>query len=468
MDYHNIVSHCTAGTMVPECWMPSIPVSDVIEREEWRSLPPSWAARPAVTIGAPVEKSEIGAIVQASQAVSSEIDPDKLIETLMRFAVEQTGAERGLLILLPGDAPRIEAEATTSDGRVAVVLRQVPVTPTELPEQLLHHAIRTRETVILDDVATPSLFSTDAYIQQRQPRSVLCLPFVKHARLVGALYLETNRKPRAFTPDRVAALELVVLQAAISLENAALHGALRNAQADLAHMARLTTLGELATSIAHEINQPLSAIVMNGNACLRWLSNERQNPDEARAAAQRIVRDGLRTSEIIRSIRALARKTAPEMTLFDINGAIRKVLALMRNELCRHDVSIEIDCSENLAPVLGDPVQLQQVILNLMMNGVEAMGTAMQRPRVLRLISELGGPGTLRVAVEDSGPGLAPEIADRVFDAFFTTKPNGTGMGLSICRSIIDAHGGRLWASPRAPHGAVFQFTLPIAASLAP
>ena len=156
------------------------------------------------------------------------------------------------------------------------------------------------------------------------------------------------------------------------------------------------------------------------------------------------------------------------MTLFDINGAIRKVLALMRNELCRHDVSIEIDCSENLAPVLGDPVQLQQVILNLMMNGVEAMGTAMQRPRVLRLISELGGPGTLRVAVEDSGPGLAPEIADRVFDAFFTTKPNGTGMGLSICRSIIDAHGGRLWASPRAPHGAVFQFTLPIAASLAP
>ena len=160
-------------------------------------------------------------------------------------------------------------------------------------------------------------------------------------------------------------------------------------------MARLTTLGELATSITHEINQPLSAIVMNGNACLRWLANERPNPDEAREAAQRIVRDGIRTCDIIRSIRALARKSGPDMTLFDINGAICKVLALMRSELCRHDVSIETDLSENLAPVLGDRVQLQQVILNLMMNGVEAMDTAMHRPRVLRLRSELGGPGTL-------------------------------------------------------------------------
>ncbi len=468
MNYHNIVSRIAQGTTAPECWTPSIQVNDVIEGSEWHSLPPSRAVRPTATVGAPVEKLDIGALVKASQAVSCEIDPDKLVETLMRVATEHAGAERGLLILFPGDAPRIEAEATTSGGRVTVALRQAPVTPTELPESLLHYVIRTQQTLILDDVATPSFFSADGYIQHRQPRSVLCLPLVKQARLVGALYLENNLEPRVFTPDRVAVLELLASQAAISLENAALHGALRNAQAELARMARLTTLGELATSIAHEINQPLSAIVMNGNACLRWLSNERRNPDEARAAAQRIVRDGLRASEIIRSIRALARKTAPEMMLLDVNDAIRKVLVLMGNELCRHDVSIEIDCSDNLAPVLGDPVQLQQVILNLMMNGVEAMGTAMHRPRVLRLISEVHGPGTLRVAVEDSGPGLAPEIADRVFDAFFTTKPNGTGMGLSICRSIIDAHGGRLWASPRVPQGAVFQFTLPIAASMAP
>jgi signal transduction histidine kinase len=460
--------------MVPECWTPSIQVNDAIEGSDWRPLPPGWAVRPAATIGAPVEKLDIGAIVKESQAVSCEIDPDKLIETLMRIALERTGAERGLLILLPGDAPLIEAEATRSDGRVAVVLRQAPVTPTELPESLLHHAIRTRETVILDDAATPTLFSTpasfstDVYIRQRQPRSVLCLPFVKQARLVGVLYLESYLKPRAFTSDRVAVLELLASQAAVSLENAALRSALHNAQADLARMARLTTMGELATSIAHEINQPLSAIVMNANACLRWLANERRNPDEARAAAQRIVRDGLHASEIIRSIRALARKTAPEMVLLDINDTIRKVLVLMRNEFCRHDISFQIDCSDNLAPVLGDPVQLQQVILNLMMNGVEALGTVTDRPRELRLISEIDGPGTLRVAVEDSGPGLAPEVADRVFDAFFTTKPNGTGMGLSICRSIIDAHGGRLWASSRSPQGAVFQFTLPIAASIAP
>jgi C4-dicarboxylate-specific signal transduction histidine kinase len=240
--------------------------------------------------------------------------------------------------------------------------------------------------------------------------------------------------------------------------------ALRNAQADLTRVARLKTMGELAASIAHEINQPLAAMITNGDACLRWLVNDRPNLNEARQAAQRIVRDGRRSSDIIWSVRALAGKSEPEMTQLDINDAIREVLVLTCSELHRHDVSLETALSGGLEPVIGDRVQLQQVILNLVMNGIEAMSAAMRQPRVLRVRSQIDRPGDLLIAVEDSGPGLAPETMDRLFEPFFTTKRSGMGMGLSICRSIVDAHGGRLWVSPQSPRGAVFQFTVPTAA----
>jgi C4-dicarboxylate-specific signal transduction histidine kinase len=240
--------------------------------------------------------------------------------------------------------------------------------------------------------------------------------------------------------------------------------ALRNAQADLTRVARLTTMGELAASIAHEINQPLAGLVSSGNACLRWLANDKPNLHAARRAAERVVSDGHRASEIIRSLRALAGKSGPEMTQLDINDAIREVLVLMRSELNQHDVSLETALSGGLEPIMGDRVQLQQVILNLIMNGIEAMSAIMRQPRVLRVRSQIDGPGAVLIAIEDSGPGLAPETMDRLFDPFFTTKPSGMGMGLSICRSIVDAHGGRLWASQQPPRGAVFQFTVPTAA----
>jgi PAS domain S-box-containing protein len=239
---------------------------------------------------------------------------------------------------------------------------------------------------------------------------------------------------------------------------------LRNAQADLARVARLTTISELAASIAHEINQPLGAMVVSGNACLRWLAPDQLQLDEARRAAERIVRDGHRAGDILRSVRALAGKSAPDITELDINDAIREVLALMRGELDKHDVSLEIELSEALAPVMGDRVQLEQVILNLVMNAIEAMSTDTSAPRLLCIRSHGEATGAALIRVEDSGPGIAPETMDRLFEAFFTTKPSGMGMGLSICRSIINAHGGRLWASPGSPRGAVLQFTVPIAA----
>jgi len=242
--------------------------------------------------------------------------------------------------------------------------------------------------------------------------------------------------------------------------------ALRAAQAELARVARLTTMGELAASIAHEVNQPLMAVVTNADTCLRWLAKEPSDVDEARQAAERVVSAGHRAADIIRTIRALARKSTPEMTRFDINAAIADVLTLTRGELHRHDVSFETELPAGLEAVLADRGQMQQVILNLIVNGIEAMTADVHHPRVLRINSRMVEPGNILIAVADTGTGLDPAKVDYIFDAFFTTKPEGMGMGLSICRSIVEAHGGRLWASPNSPRGSIFQFTVPAAATV--
>jgi signal transduction histidine kinase len=212
--------------------------------------------------------------------------------------------------------------------------------------------------------------------------------------------------------------------------------ALRVMQSELARAARLTTMGEFAASIAHEVNQPLMTIATNAETCLRWLKNDRPDLDEARQAAERIVSNGHRAADILRSIRGLARKSGLEITRFDINDAVRDVLVLIRGELRPHDVFLETELFPDLGPTMGNRVQLQQVILNLIRNGIEAL--------------------------TDTGTGLDPTKMERIFDAFFTTEPEGMGMGLSICRSIVEAHGGRLWASPNFPYGSVFRFTLPV------
>jgi C4-dicarboxylate-specific signal transduction histidine kinase len=237
--------------------------------------------------------------------------------------------------------------------------------------------------------------------------------------------------------------------------------ALRNAQTGRAYIARLTTMGELAASIAHEINQPLAAVVTNADACLCWLNRDEPDLDEARQAIARIAKDGKRAGDVIRCLRALARKTGPDLARLDINDTIREVLALTRNERQRHMVELRTDLFPRDRPIFGDRVQLQQVMLNLIMNGIESMSSVTDRPRVLVISSELVEADSVLVAVEDTGMGLDQASADRIFNPFFTTKPNGMGMGLSICRSIIEAHGGRFWASPRAPHGAAFRFTVP-------
>jgi PAS domain S-box-containing protein len=549
-------------------------------------------ASPIATIGTPVEQLDVGTVLKAAQAVSSEIVLDKLIETLLRIAVEHAGADRGLLILFQDDEPQTAAEATTGRGQVDVMLRQTSASPAELPESVLQYVIRTRECVLLDDALAQNPFSADQYIRDKHAKSVLCLPLVKQAKLIGLLYLENNLASHVFTPARSSVLELLAAQAAIALENARLYNdlrerearirrlvdaniigvfiwdfdgrileaneaflqmigyyredlvagciswtdltppewrdadarlveehklswrlppfekeyfrkdgsrvpvligvatfeegrnqgvafvldlterkraevELRDAQANLAHVMRVTTLGELTASIAHEVNQPLTAVIANAEACLHWLDRETPDLDAAYRSAESIISDGNRASEVIRRVRALAKKSDIEMVLLDINDIVRETIPLVQRELIGHQVSLRMELAPALPMTLGDQVQLQQVIINLVMNGIEAMQPVTDRPRELVIRSRENETQHVLVSVMDCGLGIATENADRLFDPFFTTKTSGMGMGLSICRSIIEAHGGRLWTTANLPYGATFQFILPLKADTA-
>jgi PAS domain S-box-containing protein len=547
---------------------------------------------PTSTIGAPVEHLDLATVIKVSQAVSGEIVLERLIDTLMRTAMAQAGAERALLILPRGQEPRIEAEATTSGDTVTVRLVDEAVTEPVLPESVLHYVLRTRESVILDDAAAQSPFGVDSYIRERQARSILCLPLLNQAKLIGVLYLENNLTPRVFAPARISVLKLLVSQAAIALENAHLYrdvaeretkirrlvdsniigiflwdfegrvleanneflrmvsydredlvsgrirwadltppdwrdrnnarieqqkgggrfetfekeytrkdgsrvpvligGATfeeggnqgvafvldlterkrveaeareserryREVQTELAHANRVATIGQLTSSIAHEVNQPITAAITYALAARRWLSAEPPNVREVDDALSLIVKEGNRAGEVVGRIRALIKKAPARKDAVEINDAILEVIALTRTEAANNSVSVRTQLAEGSPRVQGDRVQLQQVLLNLIINAIEAMRDVGEEEREL-LISSRNEPDGVSVEVRDSGPGFALADLERVFEAFYTTKPGGLGLGLSICRSIIEAHNGRLWASPNVPRGAIFGFIAP-------
>jgi PAS domain S-box-containing protein len=236
--------------------------------------------------------------------------------------------------------------------------------------------------------------------------------------------------------------------------------ALQIAQTALAHVTRVTMLGEMTTSIAHEVNQPLGAIVTNAGASLRWLGRQPPEIEEVRAAIEQIVKDADRANEVIRRIRKFSKKVDPEMIRLDMNEVVEEAVTLLRHDALRHGVAIRLELASGLLPVRGDRIQLQQVIVNLLVNGMEAMATVRERQRVLIVRTQRHHADGVLVAIEDAGVAIKPENADRLFSAFYTTKPDGLGMGLSIVRSIIEAHGGRVWAAPNAGPGMTFQFTL--------
>ncbi|PWT75863.1 MAG: histidine kinase, partial [Proteobacteria bacterium] len=542
-------------------------------------------AAPTGTIEAPVEHLDLATVIGVSQALSGEIVLEKLIDRIMRAAIEHAGAERGLLIYPQSEELQVDAEATARGEDVAVRVRERSTrTVVALPESLIRYAIRTRETVILDDALSQNSFSTDPYIVQHRARSILCQPLINQGKLIGILYLENDLTPHVFTPDRVTVLKVLASQAAISLENSRLYrdvadregrirrlvdanilgiciwnlqgtiveandaflrmlqygrddvvsgrlrwtdltpaewreqdagavaelrstgtfqpvereyfrkdgsrmpvligGALfegsgdegvafvldlterkraeeavRELESDFARMNRVSMMGELAASLSHEITQPIASARNNARAALNFLGKRPPDLTEVREALDCVVGDVDRTGNIVDRIREHMKKAPPRKARFDLNEAINEVIMLARSAITKNGVSVQIRLADALLPVQGDRVQLQQVVLNLILNAVEAMASIETGPRELSIRTEQDQTAVL-VAVGDSGPGIDPENIERLFESFYTTKSGGTGMGLSICRSIIDAHGGRLWAMPNEPRGAVFQFIL--------
>jgi PAS domain S-box-containing protein len=552
------------------------------------------APGPTTTIREPVEHLDLATVLKVSQAVSGEIVLDKLLDTLMRTAIEQAGAERGVLVLAKGVEPRIEAEATIEGDAVVVRLCEEAMAAVMLPQTLLHYVLRTGESVIVNDAAADSSFAVDPYIAEREARSVLCLPLVSQAQIIGALYLENSLAPGVFAPTRVAVLKVLASQAATTLENARLYRELaerearirrlvdanivgifiwelegrileandaflrivgydrddlvsvplrwtdltppewlelerrervpeilakgmlqpyekeyfrkdgsrvpvligaasfeergnqgvafvldltqrkqaeteareserryREMQSDLAHANRAATMGQLTASIAHEVKQPTAAAATSAVAALRWLSAQPPNLAEARQAIENIVQDAMRANGIIGRIRDLIEKVPPRKEAVDINEAVREVIDLTRGEAMKHGVSVQTVVEDVLPRICGDRVQFQQVVLNLVVNAIEAMSSTREGPRELVVSAAADPSHGLSIAVRDSGPGLPAAEIERIFDAFYTTKPGGLGMGLSICSSIVEAYGGRLWAEPNVPRGAIFRFTLP-------
>jgi PAS domain S-box-containing protein len=543
-------------------------------------------SRPTGTIAAPVEHLDLATVLNVSQAVSSEIVLERLLDTLMHTAIEQAGAQRGLLLIPRETEQRIAAEATTPGDTVKVLLRDEPVTAA-LPESILHYVVRTREAVILDDAAAENPFAADPYLHQHQARSILCLPLLNQSKLIGLLYLENNLAPHVFTPARFAVLKLLASQAAVALENTRLYrdvvereakirrlvdaniigiflwesegqvieandaflrmvghdredlvaghlrwtdltppewrkrheqfwtpelkmtGSLqpyekeyfrkdgsrlpvlvgaasfdesgnqgvsfvldlterkraeaeaRAMQTELEHANRVTTMGQLSASIAHEIRQPIATARNNASAALNFLNRDPPDLNEVREALGCVVDDVDRAGNIMGRISDLIKKAPPRKGGVDINEAIREVVELTRGEAAKSGVSMQTHLPEGLPLIHGDRVQLQQVILNLIINAVEAMSGIVEAPRELLITTGLAASSGVLVSVRDTGPGLAPATVERLFEPFYTTKPTGLGMGLSICRSIIEEHGGRLWAQANEPHGAIFQFLTP-------
>jgi PAS domain S-box-containing protein len=541
--------------------------------------------------GLSAQTLDVTSVVSASQAVSREIVLPKLIETLMALALENAGADRGLLILRQEEVDWIEAEASTRPGKVEVVLQRAAVSADSCADALVRYVIRTQQGVIVDDVLKRDVFLDDDYLKSHQIRSILGLPLVLPGKCVGVLYLENSLTAHAFTSKRIAVLELLAAQAAISLENTRLYTALqerearvrrlveaniigvviwdaggriidandafleivqhsrsdsawmnwteltppewranderaltqlmevgvvqpfekeylrkdgsrvpvlvgaamfegsrdrgvafvvdlserrlaelrlreseeryREAHMQLAHANRVTTMGQLTASIAHEVNQPIGAAVTNATAALRWLRAEPPDLNEVRLALERVVADGRRADEVVRRIRNLIKGTPDRYVRLDLNEVLLEVIALTRPDMHKNSVVLDTKLEADLPAVDGDRIQLQQVILNLIMNAIEAMTGVTGRSRDLLISTAKQGVKGVQLAARDSGPAFDPENASRFFEPFYTTKTSGMGMGLTICRSIVEAHGGKLGATANPSGGATFYFTLP-------
>lgn len=419
---------------------------------------------------------DLSSLMKSAHALRDEHEQDRLIEALLSNTILHAGAQRALLLLVKDEAPIICAAGQGGDEGLRIELVDTVPDKHHLPLSILYRVMRTRQRLVLDDVMADAYFATDEYVRQHPVRSALCVPLVRQGRVLGVLYLENNLAPGVFTVCRAEVLELLASQAAISLETARLHhqleqenarrrdveNALRSARTRLAHVAQATVMGELAASIAHEINQPLASLVSNAAAGIRWLNRETPQVEEALSALRDIVAEGKRAGEIVHALQSLARQGPHHRRRLRVNDVIRHVVALTGVEVEQQRVLMTTHLTCSPARVCASSVQLQQVLLNLILNALDAMSAGDHVLRRLSITSEVVGDDYVVVSVEDTGRGIDPQYRDKLFDAFFTTKDKGMGMGLAICQSIVIAHGGHLYAMPARFGGATFVFTLPI------
>jgi signal transduction histidine kinase len=335
-------------------------------------------------------------------------------------------------------------------------------------DRVIGRAICDRRSVHVHDLAAEdSEYPSGSSDAKRQGhRTTLGTPLLRERTPIGVI-LFRRWEVRPFSDNQIALLESFADQAAIAIENVRLLEVEKQRTLALAHANRVATMGQLAASIAHEVKQPVAAMVTNAQAGLSWLGAQPPNLEKARQTFGYIVSDGMRAGDVVERIRDMIKKAQPRKEILNINDAIREVIELARGETMKNGISVHTDLEEGTPPLEGDRVQLQQVMLNLVMNAVEAMNGTSEVARELLISTRKTESDVVLVAVRDSGPGLALETLDHLFDAFYTTKPGGLGLGLSICRSIIEAHGGRLSAKANVPRGAIFEFGLPAAPDIA-
>jgi signal transduction histidine kinase len=352
--------------------------------------------------------------------------------------------------------------------RLVAVNRNLPWSPPELLEHSspIGQFAAGRSPVHIPDQAAHELYRRgDPYLLTIVNvwgfRTGLFVPMVEDEKVIGVLIVgRTCVQP--FTDKQIELVTDFAAEAAIALQITRREREYRQVQNELAHANRVATMGQLTASIAHELKQPLSAVVTDGYAGLRWLRRQPPEIEKAAQSVEQMIKDVTRASDVIDGIHSLLKKHAPSKEKLDINGAILELVGLIQSEMIKNSVTARMELAESLPHIEGDRIQLQQVILNLMINSIQAMSDLVERERELHVTTELIASEGVRVGVRDSGPGFSAENLQRLFAPFYTTKPNGMGMGLSICRSIIEDHGGRLWASRIDPQGALFQFTIPV------
>jgi C4-dicarboxylate-specific signal transduction histidine kinase len=438
-------------------------------RPNKKSIQGSKGHRSRVLARAELLQKELTEVVSHRTAISEVLrviassphDWQPIFDTIIQSATRLCHATYGNLRLAEAQGFRLVAEVSYPSS-VAERWRQ----PTfNIPHGPLAYVAARKSPLHIPDLAVERDYlkipAVADLVKLGRIRTMLIVPMLmSKATVIGAITVSKTRV-QPFTEKEIEMVADFAAQASIALETTRRERQYREVQMHLAHANRVATIGQLSASIAHELKQPLSAVVTNGGATLRWLARNQPEIEEAKQAVKRIIKDANRASEVLSRIHRLVKKERLRTDTLNVNDAILEVIPLIHSEAVKNGVTIQRQLTDRLPSIQGDRIQLQQVILNLMVNAIQAMSGLTKGIRELHIGTESAEEDGVRIGVRDTGPGLSAENLQRLFEPFYTTKPNGMGMGLSICRSIIEDHGGRLWATGLHPHGALFQFTIP-------